>query len=536
MDVIQKAILKKHHISGRKELNTQTWQQFMQQAGERKVFLFGVSACADYFFENYRDIKLDGVVDNDVHKQGLRVDNFCFEASGSECAQLEILAPDSLKGYSPDEVVVLITSTRFYEAIIAQLEQMGLYNCFVLIIMEAKKKGTIPMTSEAEEVGQVFADYARTCCGEKIDDLKIVIRTFGTYSDHGKYIAEALLKIRKDLDIVYLLRDLHAEVAMGVRKVFANNWKHYIYELETAKIWICNTPIPSYIIKRPEQIYIQTKHWASVTLKKFYLDSPTTQDIQKSVDNWKYNSKIMDYMITGSDFDTASCRRGFGFNGQVCQAGSSRSDALFRKEECREKVFNYYKISPETQLLIYAPTYRFDRPNGEYKYVSREIDLDFKAVKQALEKRFGGEWCIMLRLHPSVSKEAAKIAKEDFVIDASWYEDSEELVAACDMMISDYSSIMFEPAFVLKPVFLFALDRDNYIGTDYDLLMDYDTLPFPIAVSNEELEKNILQFDRIKYEKDVTAFLEQYGVHEDGHASERAAEFIAGLLQGKRCL
>lgn len=533
MDIIQRAIEKKKHISQREELNMQTWSECAEQAKGRKVFLFGAGSCADYFFENYRNISLDGVVDSDACKQGLPIADFCFEASDSGYEQFEILPPDVLKQYPPDDIVVLITSTNYYESILAQLEEMGIKNCFVLVIMEANERSEIQSTSIVTDSLEIQKNYARGCCNEKIDGLKIVINTFGTYSDHGKYIAEALLKIRKDLDIVYFLHDLHAETAQGVRKVYRNNWKRYIYEFETAKIWICSTPIPDYIIKRPGQIYIQTKHWASVTLKRFYLDSPTTQAVQSRVDNWRYNSKIMNYMITGSDFDTESCRRGFGFNGEVCQAGSPRSDALFRQEELRQKVYKYYGIKPETRLLIYAPTYRFDRPNGEYVYVSREIELDYKMVKNALEKSFGGEWNIMLRLHPSVTKAAAQIAKEEFVIDASCYQDSEELVAACDMMISDYSSIMFEPAFVMKPVFLFALDRENYIGKDYELLLDYDTLPFPRAASNDELKKNILQFDRMKYEEDVKAFLNQYGVHEDGHASERAATFISGLITDK---
>lgn len=528
MDIIQKAIEKKRHISKIKALNTQTWEDFVVQSKEKKIVLFGISTCADYFFEHYKNVSLACVVDNDTCKQGLRVEDFCF---GAEQGQMEILSPDSLKQYSADDIVVLITSTNYYEPIIMQLEQLGITGCFVFIIMEAKKRIMQQEKSEEIDKEQVYKNYAEKCCHENINNLKIVINTFGTYSDHGKYIAEALLRLRKDLDIVYIMRDLHAEVAAGVRKVYSGNWKRCIYELETAKIWIYNTPIPSYIIKRPEQIYIQTTHWASVTLKKFYLDSPTTQeDNQKSVDNWHYNSKIMDYMITGSDFDTDSCRRGFGFDGEVCQAGSARSDALFRQEELRKKVYEYYRINPEIHLLLYAPTYRFDRPNGAYSYVSREIDLNYKMVKCALEKRFGGEWNIILRLHPSVAKEADKIVKEAFVIDASQYQDSEELVAACDMMISDYSSIMFEPAFVLKPVFLFATDRENYIGKDYELLIDYAELPFPNASSNAELERNIAQFDQRKYEDDVKAFLERYGVHEDGHASERAAEFISKLV------
>lgn len=288
--------------------------------------------------------------------------------------------------------------------------------------------------------------------------------------------------------------------------------------------------VPRYAVKRPEQIYIQTKHWASVTLKRFYLDSLTIQNVSDDVDNWKYNSEIMDYIITGSDFDTASSRRGFGFQKEILQIGSPRSDALFVAEKNKDKVYHYFHIDQDIRLLIYAPTYRFNKSSNTNQHESREVKIDFEMLKQSLEKRFGGIWYIMLRLHPSVASEGEKMSSFDFVINASDYEDSEELVAASEIMISDYSSIMFEPAFVKKPVFLFATDKQEYIDKEYDLLLDYDTLPFTIAATNEELSKQIECFDVTEYENRLSAFMEKHGVHEDGHASERAAQFILNLI------
>ncbi|MNC57198.1 putative CDP-glycerol:glycerophosphate glycerophosphotransferase [compost metagenome] len=124
--------------------------------------------------------------------------------------------------------------------------------------------------------------------------------------------------------------------------------------------------------------------------------------------------------------------------------------------------------------------------------------------------------------------------RPDYVIDASGYPDSQELVAAADVMITDYSSIMFEPAFVRKPVFLYAPDRKEYINGERKLLIDYDTLPFSIAESNEDLANNIENFNQEEYVRQVDEFMEKYGVHEDGHASERAAKFISDLVDGIR--
>lgn len=527
MDIIQRAIEKKQHISNREELNTQTWQEFWKAAYNKKIFLFGISAGADYFFEHYPDVKLEGIIDNDIQKQGFCADDFLNGAVENQYGHLKISSTEILRQYRNDEIIILVTSSNYYEQIIEELEKIEIQNYYVLLIMEAnerRKSGYIV------EKTLSYEDYARACCKEEIQFNKIVFYAFGHYADHGKYITEALLKMRKDTDIVWLVKDMTIEVPEGVRKIYSANWKRHIYEMETAHIWVYNMVVPRYMIKRPGQIYIQTKHWASITLKKFYLDSATIQDEVESVDKWKYNSEIMDYIITGSDFDTQSSRRGFSFQREVWQIGSPRSDALFQQEACKKKVYGFYSLSLEANTLIYAPTYRFNQSSSSYQHESRGIDLDFRAVKEALEKRFGGEWYIILRLHPSVAKEGARIAKEDFVVDASNYEDSQELVSACDIMISDYSSIMFDPSFVKKPVFLFATDKESYIDREYDLLIEYDTLPFPLAESNEELVQKIEQFDQGEYEKNLTAFLDQYGVREDGHASERAAKLITGLI------
>ena len=315
-----------------------------------------------------------------------------------------------------------------------------------------------------------------------------------------------------------------------VRKVLWTNWKKALYEAETAAIWIADVAVPEYWIKRQEQIYIQTKHWASITLKKFYLDAATFQSEPGKIAPWIRESSIIDYIIVGSEFDLESCKRGFGVDGKFIMIGSPRSDGLFRGKENRDKVYRSYGLAKDVRVLMYAPTYRFDREKGKSVHQSREIGFDYQLVKTALENRFGGNWLIALRLHPSVAAEVKNMKFPDFVFDVSAYADSEELVAAFDILVSDFSSIMFEPAFVKKPVFLFAKDISDYIENEYELLIDYRELPFAIAENTEQLCENILNFNKEGYEKNLGNFLKKYSVCEDGHASERAAGFISGLV------
>ena len=260
------------------------------------------------------------------------------------------------------------------------------------------------------------------------------------------------------------------------------------------------------------------------------MDTRAFDNEPKKLALWKREQRMIDYILVGSEFDKESCRRGFGKNDGFVEVGSPRSDAMFQLEACRSKVCEQFKLASTCKILLYAPTYCFDAEKENSVHQSKNIEMDFERVRMALQHRFGGDWNILLRLHPSVRKEIRNMKLPDFIIDASEYVDSQELVAAADITVSDYSSIMFEPAFALKPVCLFATDMKEYIANEFELLIDYDTLPFPIAETNDELVRNIENFDKEVYEQNVTLFLDKYGVHEDGHASERAAQFISSLI------
>lgn len=524
MSVISEAIKKGFHISGRDELDHQTWELFEDKVHGKKLFIFGIGNGAAFYLSKYRKHTLEGIIDNDKAKQGIAAKWFMPKEADDVCRDLCISDISILKQYHPDEIVVLITGLISYSGIYDQLESYGIRHKYALLPMEASWRQNHTYEPEADT-----EQYIEKCCKEKINEKKIVFSDQNSYGGHGKYITEQLLKIRKDLDIVWVVKDPFLKVPEEVRLVNRLNNQRYIYEMETAKMWVADYCAPTFLKKRQGQIFVMVKHWAGITLKTFALDILRFKNITDPELVSKQSGDNMDYIIVGSEFDEKSCRSGFAFKGETYYAGSPRSDILFHPQEIREKVCGQYHIDQDCHILMYAPTFRYG-PEFTSKWESRNIGLDYELVKQTLEKNFGGKWCIILRLHPSVKKESHGIKRPEYVIDASEHPDSQELVAASDILITDYSSIMFEPAFVKKPVFLFATDKKEYINGERELLIDYDTLPFPIAESNAELVQKIQDFNRQEYEEAVTEFLDKYDVHEDGHASERAAAFISDLM------
>ncbi|WP_051524664.1 CDP-glycerol glycerophosphotransferase family protein [Pseudobutyrivibrio sp. MD2005] len=404
---------------------------------------------------------------------------------------------------------------------------------FILSVAEAHREG---MKKNLKEKG--IDDYVVLKSDSEIiknryesqplDTKKILLITTVAYSGHAKNIIKKILEIRLDISVGWFESNLTDESMAHVEKISQDNREKYYEYFYGAKYIITDTGCK---ILREGQIKIQIKHWSSVTLKMFGYDELKyrgEQDIDKyGVHGWDN----IDYLLVGSEFDEKTCRSGFKYTGPAIHVGSPRSDILFDNEYDYSEVIKNYSLENNKKYVLYAPTFRIKEP-GSIDGIF-ENELDFSVLKAALDKKFGGDWNILLRLHPFVAKQSKLIPKPDYVIDVSDYYDAEELVGISDALITDYSSIMFEPAYVKKPVFLFAPDKEKYLTEERGFYINYNELPFPVAETNDTLSENIGKFDSQKYTADLNDFLNKYGVHEDGKASERAARFIISLIDRK---
>lgn len=509
-------------------LKEQAWDLLEKFLPEKKIVIFGASIFASLLFLRYKSLHIQMVIDNDVKKQGKYFREYAF---GMECDATKniLVSPvNKIEVLKSSEIIILITSMNHYKEMVEQLEKRGFYNYFILKLMEDNQPTKL-LGKGVTLREQLFDTYIVNCCNRAINNKKIVLYTEGNYAGHGKQIVRQMQKFNQNLEIVWIVNDLKTELPKNFRKILRSAFFEVVYEMETAYCWIFESEIPLYIKKREGQLYFQVKHWSSITLKTFGFDFYEFRKIRNGIEICEHDVKAIDYLITGSKFDTKTCRKGFHYNGKVFEAGSARSDILFHGEKYKSLICEKYGIKFESRILLYAPTFR-GGTGQDYIMKQGDIDLDFKMLHKTITETYGGEWIILFRMHPVISKESIKRIENKFVIDVSDYQDSQELVAAADMVITDYSSIMFEPAFVHKPVILFAPDRKAYINHERSLLIDYDTLPFPIAENNDKLCEAVKNFDQQEYDRELNVFFQNYGVHEDGHASERAAKFILNLI------
>ena len=139
---------------------------------------------------------------------------------------------------------------------------------------------------------------------------------------------------------------------------------------------------------------------------------------------------------------------------------------------------------------------------------------------------------MLIRLHPNVASQAAGLFAYDGdkIVDATLYPDMQELLCGCDLLITDYSSSMFDYALSGKPCIRFALDMEDY-RKDRNFYFTQEEMPFPVAQSNEELVACVQGFDEAAYRETWDRFTRENGFFEDGEASKRCARWILDKIK-----
>lgn len=370
---------------------------------------------------------------------------------------------------------------------------------------------------------------------------KIVMWTFegnGGYGDSPKYIAEELLKRsgqgKYGYEIVWLVNSPRKEFPPSIKPV-SNSLLSRAYHLSTAAFWISNTRTFYGTKKRRGTTYIQTWHAIAGIKPTGGYRGSRLPEMARIVS--EYDSNMIDYVLSGNEWTCKMRPKSLLYNGPIIRTGIPRCDILFQgKADMHKKYREKYKLPLGANIMLYAPTFRSGSQTTARSVSIGASSLDFTRLVNALEDRFGGTWYIFLRLHPQLASQmAAMPVKRDFAraIDVSQYSDMNELIAASDAILTDYSSSIFESSIMRQPGFLFIEDEEEYINDRGNLLFDLQSLPFPLAHDMEELVAKISLFDLKKYEIDLNNFLDNtLGLFEQGKSSKCVVDFMEKILGG----
>lgn len=342
------------------------------------------------------------------------------------------------------------------------------------------------------------------------------------YGCNPKYIAECLRKEygRDAFDIVWGIDSGRYTIPGDIRTVKIGTYQYY-WEIATSHIWVDNVRKQIDIRKREGQFYIQTWHGAA-PMKK--VEGDISDKVPQSLINaGKRDSEMADLFLSGSRFYTSLYRRAFWYDGEILEAGLPRQDIFWDIEYAKKKVKGYYHIPGDRWIVLYAPTFRDDFNTEAY-------DLDIPAVKEAIKQKFSCQCVMCVSRHPNNRYIQYHFEPQSY-IDVSGYDDFEEMLAAADILITDYSGCAYDFSFTENPVFLYQKDYQE-MAVQRDFYVSMEDMPYPRAGTNEGLIKSISSYDGLAYRKRLKSFMDRFGSFDDGHASERVCERIMRVLNG----
>lgn len=332
------------------------------------------------------------------------------------------------------------------------------------------------------------------------------------YSCNPKYIYEYVKKnARQEYEMVWLVSDVSKYYFL--KEQGTKLAKHFsikaFYYLLTSKVIVTNGSYAPWVPFRKKQYVINTWHGGGA-YKKIENEKPNA--------NWA-TKKRAQFCADNIDLFVASCkmqeeqmiRTSYSYKGEVLKVGTPRNDQLVRKNDVllATKVKKQFGFDVSDRIVLYAPTYR----NADCKVV-----LDADQIIEQCSKQYGSEndkWHFFCKHHRYDTADSPIVVYGKDIMDVADYPDMQELLCAADVLITDYSSCVWDFALLEKPCFLFVPDREQY-ERETGFYVGLDQWPFDKAENMEQLVQLIKCFDNDKQRSRVAEHMKVLGSYETG--------------------
>jgi CDP-glycerol glycerophosphotransferase len=345
------------------------------------------------------------------------------------------------------------------------------------------------------------------------------------YSCSPRAIYEELARRNPDLECVWVTQDgqfsIDFTTDVKTRTVLAGSREHYRV-LARARHIITNHGLPPWFFKRDGQTYVQT--WHGTPLKRLahdlrdmpYQRTERHDWMEREVPRW-------DLLVSPSPYATRIMRRAFRYDGDVLETGYPRNDILSTPEweSVGTRVRKRLGIPDGKKVVLYAPTWRDDHRHGPGRQ-GFSLELDVETVRQTL----GDDHVLLLRTHHLVT-DKPRSSTDDFVMDVSRYPDIAELYMAADVLVTDYSSAMFDYAVLGRPIVIYAYDLERYRDHVRGLYIDLEAeAPGPVVSTSAALAKAVKAApdSEDRYADAYDRFFVKYCPHDDGQAAARIVD------------
>jgi len=334
------------------------------------------------------------------------------------------------------------------------------------------------------------------------------------YSGNLKYLCEHLQKQEAgQFEFIWLVSnpEKYADKETSNLHFYKHHRLGTFAKLLTAKVVITSGAYVPWFAFRKSQYVINTWHGGGAYKK--IETGKRASFLSRNIDLFLSScQKATDYLIRGA----------FMYQGEVMNCGLPRNDFLVKGEtvKARAKVLKYFGLADNEKILLYAPTYREGKG---------EVIFDSDALHQQLAKA-GENWRILTHVHRYESEQSNIYIKGSLTIDACGYPDVQELLCASDLLITDYSSIIWDYSSLMRPCALYAPDVEEYLRTT-GFYVDIHKWPFPLLTSWEDLTAFVIDYNLPKIQENIRAHHEYMGSFEKGNACGEATKRILDVCR-----
>ncbi len=297
--------------------------------------------------------------------------------------------------------------------------------------------------------------------------------------------------------------------------------REWLNALATSKYLVNNTNFPWYFRKVSGQVYLQT--WHGTPLKRLGRDIPNNYLTKSYLDTMDREATYWDFLISPSPFCTEIFPGSFGYQGNIIETGYPRNDRLSKitgaqRQEIRERI----GISdPSTYVVMYAPTWRDYNRSATGNWQSVNFMDENIQLPEGFQMIYRGHTNTHAVHNAGVAGRA---------IDVTLYPDVTELYIAADVLITDFSSVMFDYTVTGKPIMFLAPDLERY-RAERGFYFDFETMaPGPILNTDAEVLQTLGRIDQLSkdYETRYRAWQQKFNSLEDGNAAKRVVDIVWG--------
>jgi CDP-glycerol glycerophosphotransferase len=222
-------------------------------------------------------------------------------------------------------------------------------------------------------------------------------------------------------------------------------------------------------------------------------------------------------------------RRAFRYDGEICEYGYPRNDLLSRADtaEVAARVRARLGLPDGKRVVLYAPTWRDNQVYANGRRYRFDMRLDLERAWREL----GPDYVFLIRGHHHMADDVPAGMRADFAINVTAYPDITELFLVSDVLVTDYSSAMFDYAVTGRPMLFFTYDLAEYRDSLRGFYFDFEAeAPGPLLASSAEVIEAVRDIDSIavSYRDAYRRFAARFSSLDDGKAAARICDRLFG--------